>query len=533
MNITRRNLMKTGLAAGAAFSIPSALWAQTDQRIVRMIMGDIQIFDPVFTATDNTQNHAMMIYDTLFALDANLRPQPQMVGNWDVSEDKKTYIFELRDGLNWHDGTPVTAADCVASIRRWGQVDPSGQLLIERASEISPENEKTFTIRLKEQFSLIPDLLATASGQPLFIMREKDAKLSATEQVTTNIGSGPYRFNADLTTPGSRIVYDRNEQYVPRNEPASGYAGGKIARVEQIIWDNIKDPQTSLAALQAREVDFWNNPVADLFSAIENNSGLVLDTMGKNGSNWLVRMNCLQPPFDNVKMRQALLHLVDQNAFLSLLSPDPKFGRTVTSTFGTGSPYSNDVNVDWFKQGGDLKKARQLIEESGYAGEKVVILGPTDWAEAELASQVLASVLQKAGINAELAPMTWSELAVRRGKTEPVNNGGWNIFITYFSDFECSSPFGTSLFLMNGAKAWYGWPKNDEFEALRVKWPDVETLEEREALAREMQRIWWNYVPLVYLCQTLTPAARSTSLVDMVHFEAPYRPMWNMQKISS
>ncbi|MCA1444156.1 ABC transporter substrate-binding protein [Ensifer sp. IC4062] len=529
MTITRRTFMESALAAGTVLALASALRAQ-DKQTIRMIMEDIQVFDPVFSTSSAAINHATAIYDTLFALDANLLPQPQMVGKWDVSDDKKTYKFALRDGLEWHDGTPVTAADCVASIRRWGQVEASGQLLLERAADIAAVDETTFKITLREPHGLVLETLAT-TGQPLFIMRKQDAKRPATEQVTTNIGSGPYRFNADLTKPGARYVYDRNEQYVPRDEPASGFAGGKVVKVEQLIWENIPDPQTALAALQSGEVDFWMTPVADLFPTIESDPGLVLDTLGQNGSDWLVRMNFLQPPFNNVKMRQALLHLIDQKVFLRLLSPDPKFGRTVSSMFGVGSPYSSDVNTDWFKEGGDLAKAKQLIAESGYAGEKVVILDPTDWPEGNLASQLLANVLQKAGINAELAPMTWSELVVRRAKKEPVAEGGWSLLITYFSDFEIRDPMATSLMLMNGEKAWYGWPQNEEYEALRAKWPDTETQEERKELAREMQRIWWDYVGVVFLCQTLTPTARSKSLVDMIRFPSIERPMWNMRKV--
>ncbi|WP_246776939.1 ABC transporter substrate-binding protein [Microvirga sp. VF16] len=497
-----------------------------------MVMEDIQIFDPVLSTSTSSQNHAMAIYDTLFALDANLVPQPQMVGSWGVSEDKKTYTFELRDGLSWHDGTPVTAADCVASIRRWGQTVSKGQLLLERASHISATSGKSFTIALKEPLGLVLDILASP-GQPLFMMREQDAILPATEQVTTNIGSGPFKFNAALTRPGARFVYDRNEAYVPRDEPASGYAGGKIVRVKQAIWENIKDPQTALAALQAGEVDFWLQPVADLFSVIESNPNLVLDAMGRNGSDWFARINCLQPPFDNVKMRQALLHLIDQNAFLGLLSPNRTFGRAVTSMFGVGSNYSNDINTEWFKNGGNFEAAKKLIAEAGYANEKVVILDPTDWPEGDLASQLLASVLRKAGINAELAPMTWGELSKRRAKKGPINEGGWSIFITSGTDFTMGDPLGPSAFRLNGEKAWYGWPQDDKYEALRAKWPDVETQEKRMELAREMQRIWWDYVPQVFLCQTTAPSARNKSLVDMINSPAPEVAMWNMRKVST
>ncbi|TIV74933.1 MAG: ABC transporter substrate-binding protein, partial [Mesorhizobium sp.] len=135
MTISRREIIKVGLAAGAAFSIPSALRAQTaptPARTARMVInGDLSIFDPIFTTAGTTAYHGLAIYDTLFALDSKLLAQPQMIEKWSVSDEKMTYTFELRDGLQFHDGSTVTAADCVASIRRWGQVHPGGQLLME------------------------------------------------------------------------------------------------------------------------------------------------------------------------------------------------------------------------------------------------------------------------------------------------------------------------------------------------------------------------------------------------------------------
>ncbi|RUU72877.1 ABC transporter substrate-binding protein, partial [Mesorhizobium sp. M7A.F.Ca.MR.362.00.0.0] len=163
MTITRRDMMKAGMAAGTALAIPSILRAQTSPdaaRTIRMVMSDLTVFDPLLSISDQTYMHSLAVYDTLFGLDAKLVPQPQMVGKWDISEDKKTYTFELRDGLRFHDGTPVTAADCVASIRRWGQVDGGGKLIMERTSDIAKRDEKTFTIALKEPLGILLDLLA-------------------------------------------------------------------------------------------------------------------------------------------------------------------------------------------------------------------------------------------------------------------------------------------------------------------------------------------------------------------------------------
>ncbi|WP_245266874.1 ABC transporter substrate-binding protein, partial [Mesorhizobium sp. LNHC252B00] len=146
MRISRRDVIRAGLAAGTAASMPSILRAQTtltDASAVRMVKTlELGVVDPYFSGAGSTVDHALAIYDSLFSLDSKLLPQPQMVGKWGVSDDKKTYTFELRDGLGWHDGTSVTAADCVASIRRWTQTS-SGQLLMERTKDISKKDDKT------------------------------------------------------------------------------------------------------------------------------------------------------------------------------------------------------------------------------------------------------------------------------------------------------------------------------------------------------------------------------------------------------
>ncbi|PWJ85134.1 peptide/nickel transport system substrate-binding protein [Mesorhizobium loti] len=529
MTISRRNLFRAGIAAGAALSIPSVLRAQTvpvDARTVRMMnWGVPSVFDPVITTSQDTTDHAAAIYDTLFALDSKFVPQPQMVGKWGVSDDKKTYTFELRDGLGWHDGTPVTAADCVASIRRWAQIRPGGQFMMARVQDISKKDDKTFAIALKEPLGLLPSLLADI----LYIMREKNADTPATEAVTTNIGSGPFKFNESLFRPGASLTYDRNEQYVPRPEPADGLAGGKIVKVNRVILENIRDAQTAVAALQAGEIDLYTQPPADLFSVIESDPNLVLLPLYKHGHDFFLRINCLQKPFDNVKARQAMLHLVDQEAFLQVLSSDPKYTNTVTSWFGSGNLATNDENTGWFKKGGDPEKAKQLFNEAGYAGEKVVILQPTDWADGSNTSQILAGALRKIGINVELAASDWAGVSARRSKKEAVEEGGWSIFITSDTDFSRSQPMTVAHLSMNGEKAWYGWPQSEEYEALRAKWADLDAVDERKALARKMQAIAWDYVSEVLLGQFTAPIAHRKILTGIIGMP-DILPLWNMEK---
>lgn len=207
----------------------------------------------------------------------------------------------------------------------------------------------------------------------------------------------------------------------------------------------------------------------------------------------------------------------------------PEYISAVTSIFGTGSVYSNDENTGWHKKGGDPEKAKQLFKEAGYSGEKVVILQPTNISFINNASQLLAASLRKIGVNAELAPSDWGGVVARRPIKAPVEKGGWSIFISSDSDYSLGNPIGNITLAANGDKAWYGWPNNEEYEALREKWADVETLDERKELARKMQRVFWDFVGFVFLGKSVSPIAHRKTLTGVIGMPTLV-PMWNMQK---
>lgn len=535
MKTTRRALMRSGLAAGAlaAAYVPrkgNAQSAPPANRTIRAVMhGDLRVFDPIWTTANISGYHGAMIYDMLFMVDEKFRAQPQMVDKWNLSDDKKTYTFQLRDGLNWHDGTPVTAADCVASIRRWGAVDAGGQAIMDRASDISKKDDKTFIIALKEPFGPLIDQLAKPITRDCFIMREKDAQTPPTEQVSANIGSGPFLWNAREAKPGVQYVYDKNPNYRPRSEPPSGLAGGHVVKVERVIWENITDQSTAMAALQSGEIDFYEVPPLDLLGQIESDPNIKLEVFAKGGNIVIMRMNFLYKPFSQVQARQALLYLIDQNEFMKATFGDPKYYKPCTSIFGNNTAYTNDENIDWSRRGVDLDKAKQLFKDAGYNGEPVVVLQATNIAYMSNSEQLITQQLKKIGVNASLAPSDWGGVVTRRASTAAPENGGWNIFVTGDSDYSHSDPIGLATFQANGDKAWYGWPKNDEFEALRAKWATAATLDDRKALARQMQKVWWDFVPTVFCGSYVQPQAyraNTKGWIDMPEI----LPFWNVEK---
>ncbi len=184
------------LALGLAFALGAgASGSAAQDKVLRVVPhADLKNHDPIWTTAYITRNHGYMVYDTLFALDENLKPQTQMVESYEVSDDSLTYSFTLRPGLKWHDGTTVTAADCVASIRRWGKRDGMGQKLLDFTASLEAVDARRFTLKLTKPYGLVLESLGKISSNVPFMMPKRLAETDAFEQVAEIIGSGPFKF---------------------------------------------------------------------------------------------------------------------------------------------------------------------------------------------------------------------------------------------------------------------------------------------------------------------------------------------------
>ena len=240
------------------------LWAvPAGAQTLRMVAhSDLKVLDPIWTTAFITRNHGYMVYDVLFAQDEQLRIQPQMVDKYEVSADKLTWTFTLRDGLEWHDGQPVTSEDCIASIKRWAARDALGQQLMASIGDLKAVDAKTFTLMLKEPFGLVLEALGKPSSNVPFMMPKRVADTDPNKQIDDYTGSGPFIFKKDEWKPGEKVVYVKNTKYKPRAEPPSMLAGGKVVKVDRVEWIAVTDPLTAVNALTQGEIDLIEVPVA-------------------------------------------------------------------------------------------------------------------------------------------------------------------------------------------------------------------------------------------------------------------------------
>ncbi len=522
------------LLAGAATlpALPAAAQATAQPKVLRVTMhADVRTLDPIWTTQVIAGIHGMMVYDTLFAPDEKLQTQPQMVGKWTVSEDKKTYVFTLRDGLRFSDGTPVTPKDVIASVKRWAARDGSGRQLMLYTEAVNGIDDKTFEWKLKEPYSLIIDVLGKPDTSIPYIMREKEALTDPFQQISEVVGSGPFLFKRDEWVPGNKTVYLKNPNYVPRKEPASGHAGGKVVKVDRVemIW--MPDPQTAQSALVAGEIDYLENPQPDFLPILEATPGVKLITHPAQGTLGIIQMNNLHPPFNNVKARQAMYHIVNNQDFLDTIAADKKLQKLCYSYFGCGTPMETDAGSEPYKAPKDYKKAEQLFKEAGYKGEPITILHATDHAYINPANQVMIQQLRKAGfLKLDVQAMDWGAVVARRAKKEPPAQGGWNIFITGTTVLNSSNPITAAWLAMSCEKANVGWPCNAEVEGLRRSWGLAQTLEQRKAIAVDLSKKYYEQVPYVTFAQWMNPVAYRQDKISGVIPVPTVPPMWNIEK---
>ena len=528
MNV--RRFRSAAVALGVAAGLALASGPAVAEKVLRIVPhADLKNIDPIWTTAYITRNHGYMVYDTLFASDENLEIQPQMVGEWSVSDDGLTYSFTLRDGLMWHDGDPVTAADCVASIKRWGTKDGMGQKLIQFTKELAVVDDKSFTLTLNEPYGLVLASLGKISSNTPFMMKKEHAELESSVQVPEVIGSGPFKFVKDEWVPGSKVVYVKNEDYVPRSEPASAAAGGKVVKVDRVEWIYIPDPATTMNALVNGEVDLWETPAVDMVPLLEQHEGVelaVIDPLGTQG--WL-RPNHLHFPFNHPSARKALLYAVNQEDYLRAIVGDPKLYRVCAAYFICGTPNESSVGVEALETV-DHDKARALLKEAGYNGETIILMQPTDIPVLNNASLVTAQVLRDIGMDVEVQAMDWSTLTSRRAEDKAPEDGGWNIFHTYSTGADVTSPIA-NIGVSGGGResAWFGWPTDARTEELRDMYAREADPAKQKAIIDELQgRLFDEVVPYVNYGQWFQPVAWRKELSGVLVSPVPF--FWNIEK---
>ncbi len=523
---TRRHFLTGTVAAttALAFSAPY-VHAQKRGGTLRFVPhADLRVLDVTrYTGYITNRTNGYLVYDTLFSLDAAGQVKPQMVDTYTTSKDGRKWSFTLREGLKFHDGQPVIAEDCVVSLKRWSQRDPLGQFFMAATERLQATGTKTFVLELGKPFGLVLEALAKPSAVVPFILPARIAATPEEDMIKEAIGSGPYKFVKDEWQPGNQVVYVRNADYVPRNENPSGAAGGKRVYVDRLIWRYIPDAATAAAALEAGEVDGWEQPPLDFVPKIEKNPNIAIVTYDAVGNQGWIRPNHLQPPFNNKKARQALVYMVDQEQYLQAAIGLPKYYRQSGAYFVSKSEYASNLGAPVKP---DFERARQLMKEAGYDGKPIVVLDPTNIAMAHAVALVTGDLLQKIGCKVDVQAMDWGTLVARRAMKTPAAEGGWNILHTWWSAADMASPAVNAGVAGVCEKSFFGWYCSEPMEKMRRDWVAQTDPGKRKRLAEEIQKLAYDDVPYALWGEFVTPAAFRKNVRGMLPFAAPL--LWNI-----
>ncbi len=522
---------RTFLQAAAALAAPQIARAE-GSRILKFIpQSDVTVLDPIWTTAYVTRNHGYIIFDTLYGTDGNLTPSPQMVASDAVEDDGRRVTLKLRDGLKFHDGEPVLARDCVASIQRWAKRDAFGQTLIGLTDELTAADDKTIVFRLKKPFALLQTALGKSPTNFCAMMPERLAKTDAFTQVTEMVGSGPYKFVAGERVPGHLLVYERFADYKPRESGVSDWtAGPKIANFDRVEWHVIQDPSTAAAALERNEVDWWENPTNDLLPLLRKNGHIKAEVQDPTGLMGCMRLNHLTAPFNNPGVRRALLKAISQEDFaIAVAGDDPKMSHVPTGLFCPNTPMATQAGLEVFTSERDYDAAKKEMAAAGYKGEKVVLLAPTDFPILKALADVCADAMTKAGLNVDYQAMDWGTVVQRRAKKDPTDQGGWSVFSTFWAGLDQYNPVGHVFLRGTGEKGGVpGWPSSPRIEELRLQWLDAPDVAAQKRIAEALQIQALQDVPYVPVGQVLAATAYRDTITGVPNGFAMF---WNVKRV--
>lgn len=441
--------------------------------------------DPHQTTTTATQQVASHVFEPLIAFDANYEPKAVLLESWEVAEDGLSYTLVLRQGVVFHNGDPLTAADAKASLERIIAISPVAGYY-DGVDEIEVINDLTLLVTLEKPMNLISAMVIQVTWQA--IMPKQYAESREELRIPELIGTGPYKLVE--WQPDVHVKLARFEGYSPVDEPASGFVGKKVAYFDEVLLIPVKEVGSRIAGLETGEYDYAEALPIETRSTIDANSDLVAQIVKPQ---WALvwELNQAEPPFDNVKVRQALFAALDMEFVVStVVMNDPDFYLAHPGfRYGPWSSWYTEVGSYNYNQA-DPVKSRQLLEEAGYAGEDIILLSNRDYYWMYRCTLAAATSLELGGFRVKIEFSDWPS---QIGKA--LTGEGWHINQTGWSPSE--EPLRMKGSLQCGAPYAYGYC-NPEMDRLLDELSKPASFAERKEIFEQVQLLYYQDVPVIY-----------------------------------
>lgn len=524
----KRRRLITGIAA-ASLAMPRLSLAAAAKTLRFVPQADLPNLDPIVGTQLVVRNASLLVYDMLYGTDSQVRAQPQMAEGHELSADRKTWTFRLREGLRFHDNTPVLARDCVVSLKRWMARDTLGVRLKAQTDAIETIDDRSFRIRLNKPFPLMLFALGKNGTNIPVMMPERLASGDPFAIVPEYIGSGPMSFKRDEWMVGSKAVFERFAGYQPRQEKSDWLAGGKAMLLDRVEWVTIPDAGTAASALQSGEIDWWEQPVNDIVPLLKSNSGIRVDIADPFGNIGIFRINHLHPPFNDVRIRRAVqMALSQEDMMRAVVGDDTTLWKMLPSFFTPGTRSYTEAGGDALKGPRRYDEAQRLLKEAGYNGERVVLLVAAEVPITKAQGDVAADFLTRVGMNVDYQALDWGTVGARRASKAAPDKGGWNVFFSWTPGAGSINPAGYTALDASGDTAWFGWPKSPEIQTEIAAWYDAPDDAAQKSALETINKASMEFVTYLPTGFFLSNTAWRSNVTGIV--KSPFPIFWGVQK---
>ncbi|MDA1280034.1 MAG: ABC transporter substrate-binding protein [Chloroflexi bacterium] len=419
-------------------------------------VGSVQSFDPLWTTASSTGNVSSMILESIFAFKEDNTLGNLLAESWDVSGDGLTWTFKIREGVEFHDGTPLTTDQVIGTLRRQSERAPVFKLVWDTFGPatfdefITKDNDFEFSMNLKSQTGLVIDALGPQNFTPQIVL-ESWYKLPATESAPgTPIGTGPYRFES--WTPGDRWTAIPYSNYSPSPEKSDGQAGKHTAFFDRVSYIEIPDQATRVAALQTGAVDLVQEFSQDLIPRLKEDANVQL--IANPPSRLLGHFNYQIPPFNDPvhgrNLRRALVMAYDNEKALLAAAGTPDLINLCASLMECGTAWESNAGSENMYNARRIEDAKKIVKDAGYEGYTIRLMDPADRQPAHGAAQVTREVLEDIGFKVDLRVMDWATMVQDRATVDR-----WEFFHTWSGRSVRIGPIGHLRFGELQYDAWF------------------------------------------------------------------------------
>ena len=497
-------------STASAAATGSAAAPQRGGTLTVALNSDPPGLDPMWQTATVTQDVDINVVEQLFTFDKNNGFTPLLVDSYTVSPDGKTFIFKLRQGVLFQDGSEMTSADVLASFQRWEALSSRAQALLQNMTAATAPDPSTFEVQFSQPNGAFISALAIPNQQ-MFILEKKqiDQFMSGGkyQQIpgAQLIGTGPYKIQS--WQPGRELDLVRFDKYVSPSGPTNGLAGTRHAYVDTIKYMTVPDPASTLAGLAAGQYDVAYTLPTSLYSEVQAQSGLVPEIV-KPGSSPVAVFNKKQGPFTSVALRQAAWYAIDPAKVMAGAIDNKAFYSMNPSLADQNWAvwYNDTAGASVYTGAPDVAKAKQLLQQAGYSGQQLTWITTKDYDYMYNSALVASQEMQQAGLNVKLQVYDWPTLVSMRN-----NPKDYDIFSTGIGFV--GDPTGTAAF----TPGWPGWFDDSENNANYQALTTTVDPAKRVQLAAQQQTIFWDKLPYLQFGHMYNFRAYRSSVQNMIN----------------